>query len=73
MVNELLTALETGGKETVEAGTPPNRLGWQAAHKARGRYKLCLPGKVIRKDGGKRKIFVGPQEIEHLTFAFEGG
>ncbi len=72
MVNELLTPLQPGRKEAVEAGTLPNRLGWQAAHKASGRYELRLLGKIFRNNGGKHKIFMGPQEIEHLPLPFEG-
>mgnify|MGYP001569383225 CR=1 FL=1 len=72
MVNELLTPFQAGRKEAVEAGTLPNRLGWQAAHQARGRYELGLLGKIIRYDGGKPKILMGPQEIEHLPLPFEG-
>ena len=73
MVNELLTPLQAGGKEAVEAGTLPNRHGRQAAHQARGRYELGLLGKIIGNDGGKPKILMGPQEIEHLPLPFEGG
>jgi hypothetical protein len=72
MVNELLTPLQAGGKEAVEAGTLANCLGWQAAHKASGRYKLRLLGKIRRDDGRKREIFMGPQEIEHLSLSLEG-
>ncbi len=73
MVNELLTPLQAGRKEAVEAGTLANRHGGQAAHQARGRYELGLLGKILRNDGGKREIFMGPQEIEHLPLPFEGG
>jgi hypothetical protein len=44
MVNELLTPLQPGRKEAVEAGTLANPHGWQAAHQARWCYKLRLPG-----------------------------
>jgi hypothetical protein len=70
MVNELLTPHQAGGEEAVEAGSLANCHGGQAAHKACGRYKLRLPGKISRNDGGKPKIFMGPQEIEHLPLAF---
>ena len=72
MVNELLTPLQAGGKEAVEAGTLPNHHRRQAAHQARGRYELGLLGKIRRNYGGKHKIFMGPQEIEHLPLPFEG-
>jgi hypothetical protein len=73
MVNELLTPLQTGRKEAVEAGTLANRLGWQAAHQTRGRYELGLPGKILGNDGGKPKVLMGPQEIEYLPLPLEGG
>jgi ribosomal protein L35AE/L33A len=73
MVNELLTPLQTGGKEAVEAGALANCHGRQAAHKARRRYELGLPGKILGNDGGKPKILMGPQEIEHLPLPFKGG
>ena len=73
MVNELLTPLQAGRKEAVEAGTPTNGHGGQAAHKARRRYELGLLGKILRNDGGKRKILMGPEEIKYLPLPFEGG
>ena len=48
MVNELLTPLQAGRKEAVEAGTLANCHGRQAAHEAGGCYKLRLLGKMRR-------------------------
>ncbi len=73
MVNELLTPLQARGEEAVEAGTLPDFHRWQAAHQAGGRYELRLPGKILRNDGGKREILMGPQKIEHLALALKGG
>lgn len=72
MVNELLTPLQTGCKEAVEAGALPNRHERQTTHKACRRYELGLPGKVSRNDCGKREILMGAEEIEHLPLPFEG-